>query len=362
MKTLCILLRKELLLFRANKFIPILALLYPCVVILVIPLVTTMDVRHIDVSVVCRDNSRLSRDIISDLAASEYFSVTTAADYEAAMEKIEDGTADVILEIPADFQKHLESGAYEMPGISANGVNGTKGALGGRYVAAAVMGSVAKSLGTTIPERVTVTYLYNPELEYRDYMIPALMIMLLIMICGFLPSLNLVQEKETGTIEQMNVTPVKTVTFVLSKMVPFWIIGLLIMAAAMLLAATVYGLVPRGSLASIFIGATLFIFVMSGIGIIIANFSAKLSQSMFLMLFIVLIFVLISGLLTPISSMPSWARYATYALPPRYFVEIMRCVYLKATSIGELWSQFAALAGFAIALNVVAAMTYRKQA
>ncbi|WP_300502515.1 ABC transporter permease [uncultured Duncaniella sp.] len=361
MRTLFILLRKEFILFRKNKFLPKIAFIFPCMVILVIPLVATMDVKHVGVTIVSRDNSKLTSDIIADLEASPFFSVSLENTYDKALDHIEGGTTDVILEIPSDFQKNLETCDNTMPHIRANGVNGTKGTLGAKYVTESVMRTIAEFRGVDIPDTTTISYLYNPTLEYRNYMIPALMIMLLIMICGFLPALNLVSEKETGTIEQMNVTPVKTYIFVLSKVIPYWIIGIIDISLAMLIAFIIYGLTPAGSLLAIYLAALLFIFVMSGIGIIIANFSSKMSQSMFLMLFVVLLCVLMSGLLTPISSMPDWAQYSTYALPPRYFIEIMRSVYLKATAISDLEAQYAALLGFAIIINSMAALTYKKQ-
>jgi len=361
MRTLLLLLRKEFILFRKNKFIPKVAFIFPCMVILIIPLVTTMDVRHVGVSVVNRDNSRLSRNVISDLNNSGFFSVSTAVDYEAAMEQIRRGDCDVILEIPQNFQQSLDNCDANMPHISANGVNGIKGSLGSRYVSQSVMRTVATYKGMEIPESVTVEYLYNPTLEYRNNMIPALMIMLLIMICGFLPALNMVSEKETGTIEQMNVTPVKTWVFVLSKVIPYWIIGLIDISLAMLIAHLVYGLTPVGSITSIYLATLLFIFVMSGLGIVIANYSSRMSQSMFVMFFIVVVFVLMSGLLTPISSMPQWAQAITYALPPRYYIDIMRSIYLKATPLSALWPQYGMLLVFASLTNVIAALTYRKQ-
>lgn len=359
MRTLLILLHKEFLLFRRDRFLPKIAFIFPCMVILIIPLVATMDVRHVGVAVVCHDHSDLARDVVSHLDASDYFSVTSAVNYDAAMKMVEEGDVDVILEIPHGFQKDLAGGAPRMH-ISANGVNGIKGMLGGRYVSAAVMQTVAQYIGADVVEPVTVSYFYNTTLEYRNYMIPALMIMLLIMLCGFLPALNLVSEKETGTIEQINVTPVKTSVFVLSKVVPYWIIGLIVLSAAMLLAAVVYGLRPVGSVAAIYLAAVLFIFVMSGIGIVIANFSRTMSQSMFLTLFIVLVFVLMSGLLTPIDSMPFWAQCATYAIPPRYFIDIIRSVYLKGAFISELWMDYSALVIFSLLTNAVAIATYTK--
>jgi len=361
MRTLLLLLRKEFILFRKNKFIPKVALIFPCMVILVIPLVTTMDVRHVGVAVVNRDNSQLSRNIISALNNSDLFYVTIATDYEAAMERIRRGDSDVILEIPHDFQQSIDLAVANPPHISANGVNGIKGSLGSRYVSESVMRTVAAYKGMEIQELVTVEYLYNPTLEYRNNMIPALMIMLLIMLCGFLPALNMVGEKETGTIEQMNVSPVKTWVFVLSKVIPYWIIGLIDISLAMLIAKWVYGLTPAGSLMGIYCATLLFIFVMSGLGIIIANHSDRMSQSMFLMFFIVVVFVLMSGLLTPISSMPQWAQVTTYALPPRYYIDIMRSIYLKATSLSALWQQYCILLVFALFVNIMAALTYRKQ-
>lgn len=223
-----------------------------------------------------------------------------------------------------------------MPHISANGVNGTKGTLGLRYVMTSVTNSLADYRGVQAVDQIQVQYLYNPTLEYRKYMIPALMIILLIMICGFLPALTFVGEKETGTIEQMNVSPVRTPVFVLSKVIPYWIIGLVDLTLAMIIAAVVYGLTPADSVQAIFMAAALFILVISGVGITIANFSGTMSQSMFLMFFIILIFILMNGLLTPISSMPEWAQYITYVFPPRYFIEIMRSVYLKATPVSDL--------------------------
>lgn len=361
MRTLLILLRKEFILFRKNKFLPKAAFIFPCAVILIIPLVTTMDVKHVEVAVVNRDLSRLSRNVMTDLSSTSFFSLRTAGSYEAGLELVKRGECDVILEIPHDFQKSVDSGIPNLPHISANGVNGLKGSLGARYVSQSVMQTVKAYKGMDIPGSVTIRYLYNPTLEYRNNMIPALMIMLLIMICGFLPALNLVGEKETGTIEQMNVTPVRTSVFVLSKVIPYWIIGIIDITLAMLIAMAVYGLAPAGNVASIYLATILFIFVMSGLGIVIANRSTSMSQSMFLMFFVVVIFVLMSGLLTPISSMPDWARAVTYALPPRYYIDIMRSVYLKATPIGNLQIQFIILALFAAATNCIAALTYRKQ-
>ena len=193
-------------------------------------------------------------------------------------------------------------------------------------------------------------------------MIPALMIILFILVCGFLPALSIVGEKESGTIEQINVTPVSRFTFTLAKLLPYWLIGLFVLTVAMCLAWAVYGLTPEGTVGSIYLGAMLFILTISGFSLTIANFSETMQQTMFVMFFFIMIFILMSGLLTPIDSMPAWARKITVVLPPRYFVEILRSVYLKGAALAELWSNYLALGIFAILFNTLAAVTYKKQA
>ena len=187
------------------------------------------------------------------------------------------------------------------------------------------------------------------------------MVVLLIIICGFLPTLNLVSEKETGTIEAMNVTPVGRLEFVLSKLIPYWVVGILVVTVGMLIGWLVYGLVPEGNIANIYLAAILFSLVMSGLGVSIANQSTTILQSIFVMFAFIVIFQLMGGLFTPIASMPRWAQCITYAIPPRYFIEIMRSVYLKGATVADLWGQYAALSGFAILFCLVAAMTYRKR-
>ncbi|CDC97011.1 aBC-2 type transporter [Alistipes sp. CAG:268] len=271
-----------------------------------------------------------------------------------------------MIELPDGFGAALDGGLTPpRVAVSANGVDAVKGSLGTQYLVQTVAGAVTElRVGRGMPsaeDPVVVENRYNPTLDYRHYMIPALMIMLLIMLCGFLPALNLVGEKETGTIEQINVTPVSPVAFTLAKLIPYWIIGMVVLTLAMALAWAVYGLLPAGSFGTVYLAALLFTFVMSGFGVIAANYSSTMQQAMFGMFFFVMIFVLMSGLVTPVESMPLWAQRFTHLLPPCYFVEIMRSVYLKGATVGDLWADFAALLLFALLAGVLAALTYRKR-
>lgn len=333
----------------------------PIVVMLVIPLIATFDVRNVGVAVVDLDRSQLSRRIISDVGAAEALEVkAVCSSYKDAIGEIEADRCDVILTIPQDYEKNPVG-----LDIEANGVNATKGMLGAQYVGASAMATVRgwlaeSGMDTTMAE-TSVINRYNPTLDYRNFMIPALMVVLIIIICGFLPALNLVSEKESGTIEAINVTPVGKFTFVLSKLIPFWLIGIFVVGVGMMIGWMVYGLAPVGNIGAILLATVLFSLVMSGIGVTVANKSDTMLQSIFVMFAFIMIFQLMGGLFTPISSMPEWAQYITYAVPPRYFIEIMRAVYLKGASIEELGFQFAALGGMSVFLCLLAALTYRKQ-
>jgi ABC-2 type transport system permease protein len=191
-------------------------------------------------------------------------------------------------------------------------------------------------------------------------MVPALMVMLLTMLAGFLPALNIVSEKEVGTIEQMNVTPVNKFTFILAKLIPYWIIGFIVLTICFILAALVYGLFPAGSLLTIGLFAGIYTLVVSGLGLIISNHSNTMQQAMFVMFFFIMVLILMSGLFTPINSMPPWAKAITLFNPLRYFIEVMRMVFLKGSVLADLIPQMLALVGFAIFFNTWAVISYRK--
>lgn len=359
------LLRKEVELLRRNPLIPKVMLVMPIMVMLIIPLVTNMDVKNVGVVVVDNDRTELSRRIWSDIDAAEQMAVKeVVTTYSEAMESIRDGEADVIVDIPRHFTRDLITGTPEID-ISANGVNATKGMLGSQYAGQSVAGTLKAyraEEGMPIPDaNISAVYKYNRTLNFKNFMIPGLMVVLIIIICGFLPAINIVDEKQTGTIEAMNVTPVSKMTFVLSKLIPFWIAGIVIVTIGMTIGWAVYGLVPQGSIWGVYLATLLFSLVMSGLGVFISNKSATIMQSIFLMFAFIMIFQLMAGLFTPISSMPQWAQYITYLVPPRYFIEIMRSIYLKGTTIAELMPQFGALTAFAIAMFLLAAVTYKNK-
>jgi ABC-2 type transport system permease protein len=367
------LIEKEFKQILRNSFLPKIMVAMPLMMMLVFPWAANQEVKGIKLSVVDNDHSMYSERLVNKIVSSGYFTLTdVSATYPEAMRSIEAGDADVVLEIQDDFERDLVNGDVGRVMISANSVNGMKGGLGSSYLSA-ILTTYADELRTEYGGSHTVTtasaistftvmpqYKFNPHLDYKVFMVPALMVMLLTMLCGFLPALNIVAEKEAGTIEQMNVTPVSKLIFVLAKLIPYWVIGFVVLSICMVLAAWVYGLFPVGSLLTIYLFASLYIVVVSGMGLIVSNHSDTMQQAMFVMFFFIMILLLMSGLFTPVSSMPEWAQTITIVNPLKYFIQVMRLVYLKGSSFADMLPQFLALCTFAVVFNAWAVVSYRK--
>jgi len=363
------LLEKEFKQIFRNAFIPKLILAMPVMMMLVLPWAANQEIKNVKLSVIDNDRSAFSERMINKIVASGYFLLTdVSTSYNEAMQSVDAGKADIILEIPQEFEKDLYKSGVANVMISANAVNGMKGGLGSAYLMGIIndftnelrmengQGSRANGQGTIVNSQ----FRFNTKLDYKVFMIPALFVMLLTLLTGFLPALNIVSEKELGTTEQLNVTPMNKGIFILAKLIPYWIIGFVVLSICMGLAALIYGLIPAGSLATIYLYAVIYILVVSGMGIVISNYSNTMQQAMFVMFFFMLIIILLSGLFTPISSMPRWAQIVTAFNPLKYFMEVMRAVYLKGSSMKELLPQFFALIAFGIALNSWAVLSYRE--
>lgn len=358
MSVLPYLLEKEFKQFMRNAILPRIALVVPLMVMLVAPLVTTMDVRDVRVAVVDHDRTVASRRMADKVAASPYFTlVARPTAYAGALRLVEDGRADIVLTIPAGYGRDLGSGrAAPRVQITANAVNAAKAQIGASYLSQLTAAQTVPTDG----RHLAVQYRYNPTLDYRAYMIPALMTLLLLILCGVLPALNIVSEKEIGTIEQINVTPVGRLAFTMGKLIPFWAIGLTAVGVGIAVGSLVYGVWPAGSLWLILLASLLFTSVVSGFGLVVSNYSTTLRQALFVIYFFVMIFILMGGLFTPVASMPRWAQAVTYALPTRYYGEAMRALYLKGSTLADLLPQFGALALMAAGLGAWAVGSYRK--
>ena len=364
------LLEKEFKQMMRNIILPIVFILLPIGVINMVPRAATQEVKNLKISVIDNDHSSWSNRLVQKLSASQYFHLNDiSSTYPKALESVEAGDADFIVEIEPRFERNLVKEGVSQVMISANAVNGVKAGLGSSYLAQIIADYSAQLREESGLNASTVSmahfdvvprYLFNTTLDYKFFMIPGLMAMLLILLVGFLPALNIVGEKEKGTIEQINVTPVGKFDFILSKLIPYWVVGLVVLGYAMLLARLIYGQVPVGNIGVILLFATIFILVVSSMGLIVSNYSDTTQQAALVMFFFLVIFILLSGLITPISSMPAWAKAITCINPLRYFIEAMRTLYLKGSSFHDLLPHFFALSSYAIVMWAWAIWSYRK--
>jgi ABC-2 type transport system permease protein len=202
--------------------------------------------------------------------------------------------------------------------------------------------------------------LYNKGQNYKLFMIPALMGILMMMLCGFLPALNIVGEKEKGTIEQINVTPVSKWSFILAKLIPYWIIGLVVLTLCLVLSWLVYGITCQGPLWLVYLLAILLALFFSSFGLIVSNYSDTMQQAMLVMWFFVVCLMLLSGLFTPVRSMPDWAYLTTYINPMHYFADAIRTVFVRGGGLQAIAHQVLALFCIAFAMAVWAVQSYKK--
>ena len=339
------LIQKEFLQIRRNAFLPKLIIMFPIVIMCVMPWVMQMEVKNIVVDVVDIDHTVESQRLVQQIAASNYFIFGgQKATYAEAMKDIEKGRADVILEI--------RNGKYL---IAANAVNGTKGSMGSAYLSQIVTSNVKHQTSN-----ITPLTLYNKGQNYKLYMIPALFAIVMMLMTGFLPTLNIVGEKEAGTIEQMNVTPVSKWSFILAKLIPYWLIALFVITVCLVLAWLVYGITPTGPVWLIYVLAMLLALFFSSFGLIVSNYSDTMQQAMFVMWFFVVSIMLLSGLFTPTRSMPQWAYLTTYINPMHYFIDAIRTVFIRGGGLHETAHQVLALTGIGTLMGCWAVQSYKK--
>lgn len=358
--TLKYLLRKEFTQIRRNSFLPRLIIIYPIVIMCVMPWIMNMEVKNIAVDVVDNDRSTQSQQLVHEIEANRYFVFHgQQPTYAAALNNIEHSETDIAVVIPQNYSRDLTLGCMPQVLIAANAVNGTKGSIGSVYLSQVVSANALPS-AAAIQSKVAMLYLYNKHLNFKLFMIPALFAIIMMLMTGFLPTLNIVNEKETGTIEQMNVTPVSKWTFILAKLVPYWLIAFFIITVCLVLAWAVYGIAPVGNIALIYLLAMLLALFFSSFGLIISNYSDTMQQAIFVMWFFVVILLLLSGLFTPTRSMPSVPYLTTYVNPVSYFIEAMRTVFIRGGSFSSIAHQVLALSGIALFMGGWAIISYKK--
>jgi ABC-2 type transport system permease protein len=371
MRSLKFLLQKEFRQIFRDKAILRIIFLMPIIQLLVLPWAADYEMKNINITVIDHDHSPYSRRLISKITASGYFILQDyTSSYNQSLMDVEKDKADLILEIPSTFEKKLIKEDESKLFVAVNAINGVKANLGGAYLASIIQNfnSDIRSEWIQFPRfnpelniNVVSSNWYNPQMNYKYFMVPGILVILVTMVGSFLASLNIVKEKEIGTIEQINVTPIKKYQFILGKLIPFWILGLIVLAIGLVISRIFYGIIPVGSLLVIFGFAAVYLLAVLGLGLLISTYTATQQQAMLISFFMMMIFILLGGLYTSIDSMPQWAQMITKINPVSYFIDVMRMVVLKGSGFADIKNQLLIVSGFAVLLNGWAVLSYRKR-
>jgi ABC-2 type transport system permease protein len=370
MRTIRFLLQKEFKQIFRNRSILALVMVMPVMQLIILPLAANYEVKNVNIAVIDNDHSSYSQKLISKVTASGYFKlVAYNFSFKEAFQLIEKDRADLILEIPRGFERNLIRENHQKLFIAVNAINGTKANLGAAYLSSIVRDyngelrlQILKPAKFTALSAIDVTSSnwFNPHLSYRVFMVPGILAILVTMIGGFLSALNIVKEKEIGTIEQINVTPIKKYHFILGKLIPFWVLGNVVFTLGLTVAWLFYGIIPLGSLLLLYGFVAVYLLAVLGFGLLISTFCDTQQQAMFIMFFFMMVFILMGGLFTPIDSMPGWAITVTKFNPVSYLIEVMRMIILKGSGFMAIAPKLGIIALFALVLNSWAIFNYRK--
>ena len=371
MRTLKFILRKEFRQIFRDPGILRVILIMPVIQLLILPWAADFEIKNIKLAVVDHDHSEYSRQLTNKITSSGYFILTDySSSYEHSLEQIENDKADLVLQIPDHFEKDLVKEDEAKLFMAINAINGVKANLGGAYLRTIIQDYNKQVRAEWIqfprfsPEtqiEVTSSNWFNPLMNYKYFMVPGILVILLTMVGSNLAAINIVKEKEIGTIEQINVTPIKKFHFVLGKLIPFWLLGLLVLTIGLTIARLAYGIIPVGSFLTIYVFAAVYLLAVLGLGLLISTYSVNQQQAMLLSFFLMMIFILLGGLYTSIDSMPEWAKWITRFNPVSYFIEVMRMVVLKGSSLADIKYHLLKMGGFAVVFNGWAIISYHKR-
>jgi ABC-2 type transport system permease protein len=383
MKTLRFLLEKEFRQLLRNRQLMRTLLLAPLIQLILLPTAADYSVKNIAIAVTDNDHSTVSRRLIEKIVSSGYFKLAGyTATYPEALTLVEQDKADLALQIPAHFERDLVREDQKQIFVAINAIEGTKANLGGAYLqnivsdfnddirvqfgysTTTLQRGTAAAGGSDDPPQVSVasSNWYNPYLKFPLYMVPAILVTLVTAMVAMQSAFNIVQEKESGTIEQINVTPIRKHIFIIGKMIPFLTLGIVLFTMGLLVGRVLYGVKPLGSLFTLYGSLVIYLFAMLGLGLLLATYSGTQQQAMSLSFFFINIFNMMSGVFTAVDSMPGWAQGIVATFPPSHFIRIMRMVVLKGSGFGDIKYEIAWMVGIGLVLNVWAVLNYRKTA
>ncbi len=369
MRTIKFLLQKEFLqIFRNRGMLPIIFFM-PVIQLVVLSYAATYELKEVDFHLVDFDQSSTSRELVAKLQATGYFNLESYSfSTEEGVRKLRQNKANMVLTVPHNFSRNLQLGQPADVQIAIDAVDGTTAGLIRGYTESIIQDfnrEIQLAGGPISQERspgmnIIPSFWYNANLDYINYMVPGILVVLVSMIGMFLSGMNIVREREMGTIEQLNVTPIKRYQFITGKLLPFWIIALFELAVGLAIARFGFDIPFEGSVLLLFFVAGIYMLVVQGLGLFISTITHTQQQAMFIAWFFMVVFILMGGLFTPVESMPRWAQELTLLNPIYYFIKIMRMVLLKGAGWTDIQHLIGGLALMAAVILPAAVFRYRK--
>jgi ABC-2 type transport system permease protein len=345
-------------------------LVVPVLQLLVLSNAATFQIARTPTFIVDLDRTSASRGLVTRFAASGHFAIVgQSPSLDAANEALLQGDVTMVLAIPRDFERSLVRSGTAPIELSVNAEKGSAAGIVQSY-ASSIVTAYAAELGQQLTNRpvrgqphidLSVRSWYNPTLNYKHYMVPGILVALITLIGTLLTAQNIAREKELGTLEQLNVTPITRGQFITAKLLPFWVLGLINLAIGLVVASLVFGVPMRGSLLLLFGAAAVYLVVALAIGLWISTLVDTQQQAMFVTFFIMNVYLLMSGLFTPVDSMAPWVQVVSQINPVRHFVTIARAILMKGAGLADIARPLALLAVYGAVMLAVAIRQYSKR-
>jgi ABC-2 type transport system permease protein len=368
MRTILYIVQKEFTQIARDKFMRMAIIMIPVVQMVILVYAATFEMKNIKIHFVDHDKSTVSAELMQKFSASPFFiPVALTDDVESGRKNLARDKAGIVCIIPQNFEKDMLTGKTPSIQLLVNSINGSMAELSMAYCNAVIRsysGELTIMKSYTQPSVTTINLetrnWYNPERDYKIYMAPGILALLVTIIGWMIAALNLVKEKEAGTIEQLNVTPIRKYQFIAGKLLPFMIIGLFDLAFGLLIAWLLFRIPVEGSLITLFVFAAVYLIAVLGIGLFISTISNTQQQVLFVSFFFIMIFVLMSGLFTAVENMPEWGQKLNVINPLAYLVRVIRMVLLKGSGFADITRELYSVAIIAIFTNALAVWRYRK--
>ena len=378
LRSLRVLLRKEFLQIRRDPVILRMLIVIPMLQLVVLANAATFEVKRSRLWVVDQDRSPAARTLVEHFTATTRFSIAGySLDPRPGDDALLDGQANAILVIPAAFERAIVRDRAATLQLVLNAENGSQAGVIQSY-AAEIVARYAAGLGAKLqpalrgavegaPNRsqpvvsIRAQARYNTALDYTRFMVPGILVQLITLVGTLMTALNIVREKEAGTLDSLNVTPVQPSVFIAAKLIPLWVIGLIEFTFGLLIARFLFSVPMLGSIPLLYLGAALFLLAALGVGLWVSTVSDTQQQALFVTFSLIMVYILMSGLFTPVRAMPDWVRYTAQLNPLMHFIAMTRAILLKGAGPADVWRQLLALALLGFTILAVAVGRYRKR-